>query len=141
MPSRNCAHAENYALRAFVRIIAYPSYSSRACPICDVDSLELLTLSAPTEAQILVVSVSDILDSLIWRVIRVKKWYACVFNFARSVSLMGRSIFFTRRSVYFTRRSVHFTWRSVYFTRRSIYFTRRSVDFCIQEGRSAYDRH
>ena len=55
------------ALKAFVRIIAYPSHSSRACPICDIDSLEssLLahTLSAHTDSDISY-SVSDILDSL-----------------------------------------------------------------------------
>ena len=33
------------ALRAFVRIVSYPSYSSRACLACDVDSLDYSLLS------------------------------------------------------------------------------------------------
>ena len=56
------------ALRAFVRIIAYPSHSSRACPLCDVDSLELSllahTLSVHTDSDTSYYSVSDIPDSL-----------------------------------------------------------------------------
>ena len=55
------------ALRAFVRIITYPSRSIRACPICNVESLDssLLahTLDAHTDSDTSY-SVSDILDSL-----------------------------------------------------------------------------
>ena len=53
------------ALRAFVRIISYPSHSNRACPLCDVNSLDssLLAhiLSSHADSSN---DASDILDSL-----------------------------------------------------------------------------
>ena len=53
------------ALRAFVRIISYPSHSTSVCPLCDVNSLDSSLLahifSSHTDATY---DVSDIFDSL-----------------------------------------------------------------------------
>ena len=53
------------ALRAFVRIISYPSHSNRACPICDVNSLNSSLLAHTLSNHVDTSNdVTDILDSL-----------------------------------------------------------------------------
>ena len=59
----NCVNA----LRMFVRIISYPTYSTRACPMCDIDSLDCSLLSHTLRSHVSThtsVDASDILNSL-----------------------------------------------------------------------------
>ena len=53
------------SMRAFVRIISYPSYSNSACPICDTNSLDLSLLAHILYTHMDVAyGISDIFDSL-----------------------------------------------------------------------------
>ena len=53
------------ALHAFVRIISYPSHSSKACPVCDIDSLDSSLLAHILSTHIDTSNdASDILNSL-----------------------------------------------------------------------------
>ena len=53
------------ALRAFVRIISYPSHSNRACPICDINGLDSSLLAHILSSHVDTSNdASDILDSL-----------------------------------------------------------------------------
>ena len=53
------------ALRAFVRIISYPSHSNKACPVCDIDSLDSSLLAHILSTHLDTSNdASDILNSL-----------------------------------------------------------------------------